>query len=241
MIMKRGFFVFAAVLMAMTILIFAGTGEKSAEPNEPAAKVTSQEKSIVLDCRYFTYALENLSAEDVHAEQAKISANTVEYELHHEAETDIVDTVSADFTAAKTSKTNDIRPSIFTRTMEIKDKKTSKTVVRLKYLIQVDFYESGSFRAFYGASSPMLVIEYAIAPMKLVNIAEGVKSTTGRYPCTSLTYSYSANLCTTEPVTAKVGKLLSGAGFRPTEDLKPYYIATVFDTGTIDLYSRPGK
>lgn len=87
----------------------------------------------------------------------------------------------------------------------------------------------------------MLVIEYAMAPMKLVNIAEGVKSATGRYPCTSLTYSYSANLCTTEPVTAKVGKLLSGAGFRPTEDLKPYYIATVFDTGTIDLYSRPGK
>lgn len=98
MIMKRGFFVFAAVLMAMAIPIFAGTGENS--------------------------------------------ANTVEYELHHEAEPDIVDTVSADFTAAKTSKTNDIRPSIFTRTMEIKDKKTSKTVVRLKYLIQVDFMKA---------------------------------------------------------------------------------------------------
>lgn len=201
MIMKRGFFVFAAVLMAISIPIFAGTGEKS--------------------------------------------ANTVEYELRHEAELDIVDTVSVDFAAAKnsakTSKTNDIRPSIFTRTMEIKDKKTNKTVAELKYQIQVDFYESGSFRAFYGASSPMLIIEDVIVPMKLANTAESVKSATGKYPCTSLIYGYSANLCTIEPVPAKVGKLLSGAGFRPTEDLKPYYIATVFDTGTIDLYSRPGK
>ncbi|WP_282751207.1 hypothetical protein [Emergencia timonensis] len=199
--MKRGFCIFAAVLMAMSIPVFAGAGENG--------------------------------------------ANTAEFQLHHNAEPNIVDTVSVDFAAAKTStapaKVNGIRPSIFTRTMEMKDRKTGKTVAKLKYQIQVDFYESGSFRAFYGASSPMLMIEDAIVPMKLANTAEGVKSTTDRYPCTSLTYNYSTNLCTTEPVSAKVGKLPTGAGFSATEDRNPYYIGTVFDTGTIDLYYQPSK
>ena len=62
--------------------------------------------------------------------------------------------------------------------------------MELEFSTRVDFYESGSFRAFYKADTPNVTIKTSVTSMVLTNTAKSVKSATGKYPTSSLTYAY---------------------------------------------------
>lgn len=74
----------------------------------------------------------------------------------------------------------------------------------------MDFYESGSFRTFYKADTPNVTIKTSVTSMVLTNTAKSVKSATGKYPTSPLTYAYSTNLKTGTDIS--ISAMLKGVG-----------------------------
>ncbi|MEY8364685.1 hypothetical protein AALA22_03415 [Anaerovoracaceae bacterium 41-7] len=227
-----------SMLLALTLVL--GMGTAAFAESEPVLETGVVENPVVLDFRDYSYTFDTLSEEDVNVVKTEDSLDAIEYRIYHKKDQAVIDTVRVDFEqpgiSTYATNANDTRSTFFSKYKTIKNTKTNKAVVELQYKVRVDFYESGSFRSFYGADSPNLLIRSAITDCELVNVEKGVKSATGKYPTTSLTYNYSANVRTTESVSATSSAELLGAGFSVTTGTNKYYYRIVSETGTIDLY-----
>lgn len=226
-----------AVALFVPGFAFASDGGENGEIlNEFAV-----ENPVVLDCGYYSYTMNDTSADDTIIVKTKDDAEAIEYKIYSIEDPTVVDTVRVDFDSADASVLSvnaDTRSTMFYRTQAIKNSNTGKTVVTIEFSTRVDLYESGSFRSFYGANTPALTIKSPITDMELTNTSKSIKSSTGSYPTTSLTYAYATNLRTTTTIsnTSSLSSQLIGAGFSVSSSNNAYYYKTVRKTGTIDLY-----
>lgn len=238
--MKKRLCALIAALMLMSIptFAFADVEMSSVDGKELSAPVV--EDPVTLDCREFSYTFDNLSENDATVVKTEDNLDRIEYQVYNKADPSVVDTIGVDFNSDDASmmsaRATNTRSTFFYRYKTIKNPKTNKVMVDLQYQVRVDLYESGSFRSFYGADSPNLLIRSSITSMELVNVAKGIKSATGKYPTTSLTFNYSANLRTVGTVSTTASANLPGAGFSVTTGSNTYYYRIVADTGTINLY-----
>lgn len=238
--MKRHLCILMSGLILLAIPTFAFADEGMLGTAEQMLNERAVETPVVLDCRDFSYTLDSLSEDDATVVKTKDSVDAIEYEVYNKMEPGVIDTIRVDFSVTKTStrstKGNDIRSTFFSAYKTIKNTKTDKKIVELEFSTRVDFYESGSFRAFYKADTPNVSIYSSATPMELTNTAKSVKSTTGKYPTSSLTYAYSTNLKTGVDLSTTVSAQLPGAGFSASTGTHVYYYRTVKQTGTINLY-----
>lgn len=232
--MKRRILLFAIILtLTLPTTVFAQVGE-------PYTSNCDMDNSLELDCRDFSYTMTGIDKDNVVITKTVETPCKMEYKIRYIDEPQIVDTVRVNFDNKKTRERAASVPNTsstyFSKIKTIKNGK--KKVVELEYTVRVDLYSSGSFRSFYGADSPNLLIASTITPIELVNVSKGVRSATGSYPTDKLSINYSCNLRTTTNVTASAGLDLKGAGFSVTTGTNTYYYKVIKETGIIDLYKR---
>ncbi len=243
--MKKWLCILLSVITIIFVPSFAFADTEGTGESPVTVDAVTVENPVVLDFRYYSYTLNNLSADDVVVTKVTDNAERIEYEVYDKDEPTVVDTIRVDFDTVDVStlstKESNTRSTFFYRYKTVKNTRQNKTIVKLQYRVRVDLYESGSFRGFYGAdSSNLLIQDGSVTSFELLDKVTGIKSATGKYPTTSLTYNYSANLRTTTTLsaTSSIGITLQGAGFTASSGVSQnsYYYRIVADTGTIDLY-----
>ncbi len=201
--------------------------------------IQSKNSNIVLDFRYYSYTLPNTSLSEVDVIKTVDSPDVIEYLITYKDDSKPQEVLRVDFNTETNSLMNTnsakTRSTFFSKYYKIKSK-SNEVVLGYQFKTRVDLYESGSFRAFYGADTPNLLVSEGITNFDLLNKVASIKSSTGKFPTSDLTFAFSANARTTTTYssTTSVGAALASAGFSVTST--SYYYKIISDTGTISVY-----
>lgn len=234
---KKYLCVLMSILMVMSIPTFAFADSDEVMDGEV-------ENPVVLDFRDYSYTMDDTSMDEVYVVKTADDNEKIEYEIHYIDDETLVEKVRVDFESnnnegVTTRSVNDTRSTFFSKYYTVKTS-SGKAVAKLVFKTRVDLYESGSFKAFYGADTPNLLMAEGITTFELRNVSKSIKSKTGKFPTSDLTYAFSANVrtATTHSTSSSIGIDLAGAKFSKSSSTAKnvYYNKVVSNTGTISLY-----